>query len=145
MRISYLTRAVDFWMRFFLLFLFINSLRRQSVHFCYKFWFRIRFVLSIYVVVQRSFRQNLSTWHFSKLLVWENWGLNVPSDLWAPMRITEKRFCYTNKVICWNRYNKDILLQQQNVKFYQQNVWLLQQNFWLKQQKIHLLSLILLP
>ena len=25
-----------------------------------------------------------------------------------------KRFCYTNKIICYNRDNKNILLQQQN-------------------------------
>jgi len=27
----------------------------------------------------------------------------------------EKRFCYTNKIICQNRDNKNILSQQQNV------------------------------
>jgi len=47
-------------------------------------------------------------------------------------------FCYTNKIICKNRDNKNILLQKQYVWFYQQNVWLLRQKFYL-------LSLILLP
>jgi len=50
----------------------------------------------------------------------------------------KKRFCYTNKNICSNRDNKNILLEQQNVWFYQQNVWL-------QQQRIYFLSLILLP
>jgi len=29
--------------------------------------------------------------------------------------LTEKRFCYTNKVICSSSDNKNIVLQQQNV------------------------------
>ena len=57
----------------------------------------------------------------------------------------KKSFCYTNKLICYNRDNKNILLQQQNVWFYQQKVWMLRRNFWLQQEKIYLLSLILLP
>ena len=75
---------------------------------------------------------------------------NLCSDILAPPNILkantrEKRFCYSNKIICKNRDNKNILLQQQNVWFYQQNVWLLRQNFLLQLQKFHLLSLILLP
>jgi len=56
-----------------------------------------------------------------------------------------KRFCHTNKIIFLNRVNKNILLQQQNIKLYKKKGLFAAAKLLVAATKKKLFSLILLP